>query len=100
VRQRIGDQLGDLEIEGRAAHQHHERDIANVAGRADLAQRAQGVGDKDASLALRRMARTFSSGRSPGSGTSSSGFTTQTRANTAGGKADGKNCTLPSSWRR
>ena len=48
VRQRIGDQLRDLKIEGRAAHQHHEGDIANVAGRADLAQRAQGVGDKDA----------------------------------------------------
>ena len=55
---------------------------------------------KTRSLALRRMARTFSSAKSPGSGTSSSGFTTQTRANTAGGSGVEKNCTLPSSWRR
>ncbi len=48
VRQRIGDQLRNFEIQRRAADQHHERNIANVAGWTDLAQRAQGVGDKDA----------------------------------------------------
>ena len=47
MRQRIGDQLRDFEIQRRTADQHHERNIANVAGGADLTQRAQGVGDKD-----------------------------------------------------
>lgn len=48
MRQRIGDQLRNFEIQRRAADQHHERNIANVAGWTDLTQRAQGVGDKDA----------------------------------------------------
>src|SRR5690606_21270355 len=47
VRQRIGDELRDLEIQRRSANQHDKRNVTNVAGRADLAQRAQGVSDEN-----------------------------------------------------
>ncbi len=61
VRQRIGRPAAELSNQRfePPTRKHHERNISECCRHRPLTQRAQGVGDKDAFLALRRMARTF-----------------------------------------